>query len=125
MSKLRYKREFTDNLSQEEFDEEVSEMAILTTKNTGMPYKILIDSIGIERKRKNNSPRIMISIDEHYRDIVPVSIDQKNPEVLIDRKNISDIELIFNWIKSNYEILIKHWNQEIDDFDALDLLSEE
>lgn len=119
MSKLRYRREFTDNLSQEEFDEEVSEMAILTTKNTGMPYKILIDSIGIERKRKNNSPRIMISIDEHYRDIVPVSIDQKNPEVLIDRKNISDIELIFNWIKSNYEILIKHWNQEIDDFDAI------
>lgn len=116
---IRYIREFTDNLSQEEFDEEVSEMAILTTKNTGMPYKILIDSIGIERKRKNNSPRIMISIDEHYRDIVPVSIDQKNPEVLIDRKNISDIELIFNWIKSNYEILIKHWNQEIDDFDAI------
>ena len=46
MSKLRYKRNFTDGLTQEEFDEEVSEMAILTTKNTGLPYKILIDYSG-------------------------------------------------------------------------------
>ena len=46
MSKLRYKREFTEGLTQEEFDEEVSEMAILTTKNTGLPYKILIDYSG-------------------------------------------------------------------------------
>ena len=61
----------------------------------------------------------MIDIDEHYRDIVPISIDRINSEILIDRKNISDIELIFNWIKSNYDILIKHWNQEIDDFDAI------
>ena len=38
MSKLRYKRNFTDGLTQEEFDEEVSEMAILTTKNTGLKY---------------------------------------------------------------------------------------
>lgn len=45
MSKLRYKREFTDNLSQEEFNEEVSEMAILTTKNTGLPYKEVIDNV--------------------------------------------------------------------------------
>lgn len=34
MSKLRFIREFTDGLSQEDFDEEVSEMAILTTKNS-------------------------------------------------------------------------------------------
>ena len=122
MSKLRYKREFTDNLSQEEFDEEVSEMATLKQSNSHLPYMFLIDYDGKNRRRENNIPRIMISLDNHFRELIPISIDKYNPEVLID-KEILEFEVIKKFIVKHYEILIRHWNQELDDLDALELLS--
>ena len=122
MSKLRYIREFTDNLSQEDFDEEVSEMAILKQSNSHLPYMFLIDYDGKNRRRENNIPRIMISLDNHFRELIPISIDKYNPEILID-KEILEFEVIKKFIVKHYEILIRHWNQEIDDLDALELLS--
>ena len=124
MSKLRYKREFTDGLTQEDFDEEISEMAHLQSCYSRLPYIVMIDHDGIKRKRENNSPRIMISLDNHLREIIPVSIDKDSPEILIKlNKVVSDLNLVFDWIKKHYDILMKHWNREISDFKALDLLS--
>ena len=41
--------EFTNNLSEEEFEEELGEMAHLTQKKSGLPYRIMIDYLGKER----------------------------------------------------------------------------
>ena len=117
-------KKFTDDLNIENFDEEIGEMSCLNSKESGLPYNILIDSLGKFRKRLNNSPRIMIDLkNERFRtdSIVPVSIDRINPEILID-KEIPKFEIIKNWIIKNYEILINHWNKTLDDFDALSKL---
>ena len=114
---------FTDNLSEEEFEEELEEMHIIWKENSHLPYDVLIDHDGKNRKRKDNSPRIMISIDEHYRDIVPISIDRDNPEILLDKdREVFNIEIIKHWIIKNYDILIRHWNQRLDDYIVTKLL---
>ena len=82
----------------------------------------MIDYDGKNRRRENNIPRIMISLDNHFRELIPISIDKYNPEVLID-KEILEFEVIKKFIVKHYEILIRHWNQELDDLDALELLS--
>ena len=118
------KLEFTDGLSLEEFEEEICEMAHLSKEDSGLPYKVLLDYLGKERNRENNSPRIMIWLDEeddHYETITPVSIDKEKPEILIDRE-IPDFKIIEEWIRMHYHILIMHWNQKISDFDVLRLL---
>lgn len=116
---------FTDNLSEEEFYEEIGEMASFWKEYSKLPYEVLIDSLGRERLRKNNSPRVMISLDDSYREIVPISIDKDNPKVLINRKLLNiNIEIIKNWIIKNYEILMKHWNQEISDGEAVRYLKQ-
>lgn len=115
--------EFTDGLSEEEFEDELGEMAHLWTKYSRLPYRVMIDHDGIRRKRENNSPRIMISLDKHCKNVVSVSIEKDNPEVLID-KEVPEFEIIKEWIKFNYKILMKHWNREIDDLDTLFLLKE-
>lgn len=115
-----YRNNFTDGLTLNEFDEELGEMSSLTSKESGLPYKILIDSLGKYRTRLNNSPRIMIDLGGRYRtdNIVPISIDRENPEILIERE-ILEFEIIKNWIKKNYNTLINHWNKLVDDYDTL------
>lgn len=92
--------EFTDNLSEEDFREEIGEMAHLWEQDSGLPYRVMIDSMGIERKRENNSPRVFISMDKHYERIFPVSIDKGNPKILINLEDEVKSELLFNWIKN-------------------------
>lgn len=112
---------FTDDLSLEDFDEELSDMIRFGEEDTGVKYRIMLDPLGKERKRKNNSPRLMIDFDGHLRDVIPISIDKFNPEILIDRE-VQDFKKIANWIKKNYSIIMKHWNQEIDDVETIFLL---
>ena len=115
---------FTDNLSEEDFEGELEEMNLLWKESLKLPYDILIDYEGETRNHRiNNSPRIFVSLDDIQRDIVPISIDRNNPEVLIDRK-VLNIEIIKNWIIKNYEILMKHWNQVISDGEAVRYLKQ-
>ena len=65
----------------------------------------------------------MISLDDSYKSVVPISIDKENPEILID-KEVPKFEIIRDYIINHYEGLMKHWNQEIDDLDTLSLLRE-
>lgn len=111
---------FTDGLSWEDFEEEISEMAHLTKRKSGLPYDVLIDYDG-KRRARQNSPRIMIRLDDRW-DFVPVSIDDKEPAVLLERE-IPDFEVVTDWIKENFDTLMKHWNNEIDDYEALVALS--
>lgn len=65
----------------------------------------------------------MISLDDRLENIVPISIDKISPKVLIElNQDISDLQLIFNWIKNNYDILIRHWVQRLNDYITLKLL---
>lgn len=63
----------------------------------------------------------MINVDNYYRELLPVSINRINPKILID-KEIPDFQSVKQWIIENYNILINHWNNRIDDFDALEML---
>ena len=112
---------FTDVLSWEDFEEEISEMAKLTKGESDLPYIIWIDCLGKYRERLNNSPRIMVCLDDKW-DFVPVSIDDKEPAVLFERE-VPEFEVISDWIKENFDTLMKHWNNEIDDYEALAALS--
>lgn len=114
--------QFTDNLSEEGFEGELEEMNLLWKESLKLPYDMLIDYEGKTRNHRiNNSPRVFVSLDDIQRDIVPISIDKENPEVLIDRE-IPEFEVIKEWIKKNYDILIRHWNQRLDDYITLKLL---
>lgn len=113
---------FTDNLSEEEFEEELEEMNLLWKESLNLPYDILIDYEGRTRiHRVNNSPRVFVSLDDTQRDLVPISIDKTNPVILLN-KDIPEFEVIKNWIIRNYDILIRHWNQRLDDYISLRLL---
>lgn len=90
-------------------------MAHLQSCYSGLPYIIMIDYDGIKRKRKDNSPRIMISLDNHLREIIPVSIDKDNLEILNKNSQIPRFRICKKWIIKNLNILLKRWNNEIDD----------
>lgn len=79
----------------------------------------MIDSEGINRGRKDNSPRIMVCLDDNFDELVPISIDKYNPEILIN-ETLEQFEKISDWIKRHYNVLMKHWNQEISDFESFD-----
>ena len=109
---------FTDGLSLEDFEDELSYMAHLWRISSGLPYEVLIDYDGKNRPRPNNSPRIMICLDRTQYDFVPISIDKEKPVALIECE-IPEFEMIADWIKENYDILMRHWNNEISDYEAL------
>lgn len=98
-------------------EDECFEMANLPPKRTDLPYTIWIDSKGKNRNIQHNLPRIKVNIkDDTY---IPVSIE-KEPRILI--KNMRTFEgftEIKKFIQKTYNILMKHWNQEIDDGAAI------
>jgi hypothetical protein len=113
---------FRDGLSDEDFEEQFSYMNFITTRNTNLPYTIIIDTLGKYRPRLNNSPRLFIKLDKHLLNgVLPVSIDKNNPKILINTK-VLDFELIARWIKLNYSALMNHWNKKISDCDIFDYL---
>lgn len=93
-------------------------MANVSKDDTGLPYDIWIDSEGKLRKVGHNSPRIKVDVDG---DRIPVSISQ-NPMILVDKK-IPKFNLIKNYVIKYFDVLIKHWNKELTDKQALNLLN--
>ncbi len=97
----------------------MQEMAIVSKKDTKLPYDIWIDSEGKNRKTKQNYPRLIIDCNGNR---IPVSISE-NPEILV-KKNIYDFPKINSWIKKYLAVLLQHWNREITDREALNQLGE-
>ena len=110
--------EFTDGLTSEEYWESFWDRVTLGGDTLGLKYDICLDPLGKERKRKNNSPRLLVEMTGNRKERIPVSIDRFNPQILISR-DIPNFESVADWIKENYPVLIRHWNQEIDDFDLV------
>lgn len=97
------------------------EMANVSTEDTKLPYELWIDSAGSERNVNHNSPRIKVNVDG---DMIPVSISD-NPKVLVSGKdNFKGKSEITKYIKKYLDVFIKHWNKELTDKEALNLLGE-
>ena len=97
----------------------MQEMAIVSMKDTKSPYDIWIDSEGKNGKTKNDYPRLIVDCNG---DRIPVSISE-NPEILV-KKKISEFPKVSSWIKKYLVTLLQHWNKEITDREALNLLGE-
>ena len=98
-------------------ESELMEMANVSTQDTGLPYSIWIDSAGKDRKVSHNDPHVKV-VDGKF--IKPVYIS-KNPEILVGRKFEHSAEVL-KWLRKYYDVLIKHWNKELTDKQAFNLL---
>ena len=96
--------------------------SVLTEANlfkfkTGLPYDLWIDNSGAERQVQHNKPRLKVNVKG---DLIPVSIEVE-PKILVDKK-IPKFGKISSSIKNKRPVLIQHWNREINDNEAVDLL---
>lgn len=103
------------------------EMANLAKRRTKLPVNIWVDEVGNNRKVKHDDIRLKIQNDYGERandNLIPVSIDNKNPEVLAGKLDIDikDFQIIQKWIIENYDILVQHWEGEIDTDELKDIL---
>ena len=87
--------------------------------------------VTLEKRYQHNLPRLKFQNNTadpvtSKQDLIPVSIDPVNPEVLIDKPyNKKYYQIVRKWIIKHYDLLIKFWNQEIDEFDLKDALQAE
>lgn len=94
------------------------EMANLKKDKTRLPVNIWVDEIGSGRNLKHYIPRIKFQStkSDKAQSGIPISISKK-PEILVDNYetdlNNYEIGQVKNFIIRNYDLLMKHWNQEI------------
>ena len=115
-----------ENLKENEI---LLEMSSLKAKRTNLPVNIWLDDIGKERKTKHNLPRIKAQnnyLERNNEDTISIFIDKNSPKVIAGNSNLKqkDLNKIFKWIKTNYDLLMKHWNQEIDTIDFIQQMKE-
>lgn len=95
------------------------ETANLTTEDSGLPYNVWLDSAGKDRNVEHNTPRLKVEVDNEF---IPMSISKDDVWSLKDFKKKS---VMVKWIMDNYDVLIRHWNKELTDRQALNLLSKD
>ena len=119
------------NLDIERFfeNEQINEMSNFRKRITGLPVNLSLRiATDDDKQYPHNLPRLKFQNNTADRitsraDLIPISIDSKNPKVLIDKEYDSKIfNLVSKWIILNYNALIQFWNQEIDEFELKDLL---
>lgn len=101
------------------FEQELYEMANVSKQDTKLPYDLWIDSEGKNRKSSHHIPRLKVDVGD---DRIPVSISD-NPSILVDKK-IKKFSEVSKYIVKYKDILVKHWNKEITDREALNELGE-
>lgn len=97
------------------------EMAKISTRMSKLKYEIWLDDAGSNRNVKHNIPRVKLIVDNK---MIPISISKK-PQFLVDvshYKKIKDIKTIFDFIAKFEDILLMHWNKEIDDHQVLSII---
>ena len=85
-----------------------------TPKEMGLPYDILLDSLGAE-KRFPGCPRVGVVIDDY---VVPVSIS--NSPIVLSGSSFRDSDKILEWVKKNKISLLMHWNKQLSDLGVLE-----
>lgn len=105
-----------------DFLDSVFEMANLPKDRTGLPGGIWVDSMGKQRKGKDHKPRI--KVEDENKKLIPMSIDKTEPKILVKKYRFKSdaIQKFQKFIIKNYDVLMMHWNNEIDDYALLDAL---
>ena len=88
-----------------------------TPKETGLPYDVLMDSLGIE-KRFTGCPRVGIVVGDI---VVPVEISD-NP-VVLSGYDFPKADEVLCWVSSHEEELLRHWNKELSDLEILEIIA--
>lgn len=107
------------------------EMSNFRKHITGLPVNLSLQIETDEEKQyKHNLPRLKFQNNNADRvtskdDLIPISIDPKDPKVLIDKPyNKKYFKEVRQWIIDHYDLLMQFWNQEIDEFELRDALKE-
>lgn len=96
------------------------EMANLRKQESGLPYDIWLDSTGCTRNTQHKVMRIKVGVGD---ELIPVVIaSQRDIRPLRPFRMETEIA---SWICYNYDTLFKHWNGELSDRQALNLLSKD
>lgn len=104
------------------------EMANIPKEDTHLPYDIWLDSSGRDRNDTHTKPRIKVLFDNEF---IPILIDKTSPDLPDSVKKIRGIDriskqtLIAKWIIKHYDTLMAHWNKEISDREALNIIYKE
>ena len=108
------------------------EMSNFRKHITGLPVNLSLQIETDEEKQyQHNLPRLKFQNNNADRvtsksDLIPVSIDPKDPKVLIDKPyDKKYFKAVRQWIIDHYDLLIQFWNQEIDEFELRDALKQE
>ena len=96
------------------------EMANLRKQESGLPYDIWVDSAGCKQNTHHNVMRIMVSIDNELIPVIIASQRDIRPQKHFKRENE-----IISWASDNYYTLFKHWNSELSDRQALNILAKD
>ena len=91
-------------------------VACATKRETGLPYDVLVDSLGADKRwrRWPGIPRIGVIVDDV---VIPVSI--ADPPVALSGRGFPESEIVFEWVAKYHDPLLKHWNKELDDLEVL------
>lgn len=123
MKNLKTYEEFIKEVIEPDLCDEdmIAEMANLSKQETELPMVVWIE---VKRPTEHNKARMKFSNSNSDsllpNELVPISIDEENPEILVKQKNASfklkisnkDLECLKKWIKVNYDELMKVWNGE-------------
>ena len=94
------------------------EMANLRKQESGLPYDIWLDSAGCTRNTQHNVMRIKVGVGDEL--ILVIITSQRDIRPLRPFRMENEI---ISWASDNYDTLFKHWNGELSDRQALNLLS--
>ena len=101
-------------------------MSTIYKKRSKLPVNIWVDDIGNNQSIEHNIPKIKVQNNESDKvqdDTFVLSIE-KNPKILAGECKLKSNQLkeIEKFIINNYDLLIQHWNQEIDTDDLKDII---
>lgn len=94
------------------------EMANLRKQESGLPYDVWLDSADCTRNTPHDMMRISVGVDDELIPVIIVSQRDIRPLRSFKRENE-----IISWAYDNYDTLFKHWNGELSDRQALNLLA--
>ena len=125
--RVEYCKEAYEDYEEEDY-EDLSEMANVTTVDSGLPFPVWIIYNGALIKfTEPDRPHVKVEINDCR---IPCLIDSRCPGFtdnthaeIIEKLNPEDVELFNRWIIKNYTILINHWNGLLTDKQALTTLS--
>ena len=96
------------------------EIANLRKQESGLLYDIWLDSAGYKRNTPHNVMKIKVSIDNEFIPVIIASQRDIRPQKHFKREN----EIIL-WASNNYDTLFRHWNGELSDRRALNILAKD